>query len=134
MERITGNCLCGSVAFEVDDAFENFQLCHCTQCQKTTGSAHASSLFTAPESITWLSGEENIVRYDLDDRSISNAFCKQCGSRVPYLSRSGKVLVVVAGSLNSKPSISPRGNIFWEERAGWYDEAVAAEHYPHYIE
>ena len=46
-----------------------------------------------------------------------------------FRSLSGDVLAVPAGSLNEMPSISPKANIFWAERAGWYDKAVMAGHY-----
>ena len=134
MKKITGNCLCGTVTFEVEDDFQNFQLCYCTQCQKSTGSAHASNLFTDPKNITWHTGLEAIVRFDVEGRRISNSFCCKCGSRVPFLSLSGEVLAVPAGSLTDKPSISPKANIFWPERADWYDEALSANHYEKFID
>lgn len=133
MNKLTGNCLCGAVTFEIEDDFDHFQLCYCAQCQKTTGSAHASNLFTDPKNITWCAGTEHINRFDVEGRRISNAFCKKCGSRVPFLSLSGKVLALPAGSLNEKPAISPNANIFWPERAGWYDEALLAEHYEKFM-
>ncbi len=129
MKKLTGNCLCGAVSFEIVDDFHHFQLCHCTQCQKTTGTAHAANLFTDPANITWLTGTDDIVRYDVEGRRISNAFCRLCGSRVPFLSLSGNVLAVPAGSLNGTPSLSPGANIFWPERADWYDDALAATRY-----
>lgn len=134
MNKITGSCLCGAVTFEIEDVFDHFQLCHCTQCQKTTGSAHASNLFTDPKRITWLTGTEDIVRFDVDGRRISNAFCSKCGSRVPFLSLSGKILAVPAGSLDGTPTASPQANIFWPERAGWYDEALHAQRYETFID
>ena len=134
MKKLTGNCLCGIVTFEIENKFENFQLCYCIQCQKSTGSAHASNLFTDPKNITWHTGVEAIVRFDVEGRRISNVFCSNCGSRVPFLSRSGEVLAVPAGSLNGTPSISPKANIFWPERANWYDEALSASHYEKFIE
>ena len=134
MEKIGGSCLCGGVTFEIKNDFENFQWCHCTQCQKSTGTAHASNLFTSPENINWSSGEDLIVRFDVEGRRISNVFCKACGCRVPYLSGSGKALVVPAGCLDDVPSIVPQGNIFWSERASWYDHGVRSGHYDRYIE
>lgn len=134
MKKLTGNCLCGAVTFDIGDDFDLFQLCHCTQCQKTTGSAHASNLFTHPERITWHTGTENIVRFDVEGRRISNAFCGKCGSRVPFLSLSGETLAVPAGSLNGKPTLSPQANIFWPERAGWYDEALLAPHHDRFMD
>jgi hypothetical protein len=134
MKKLKGSCLCGAVTFEVNDEFKQFQLCHCIQCQKSTGSGNASNLLSSVKSITWHSGEELIVRYDLEGRSISNAFCGKCGSRVPYVSQSGELLVTPAGLLDEAPTILPQGNIFWPERAEWYDQAALAKPYDKFIE
>ena len=134
MSKLSGSCLCGVVSFEIENQFDHFQLCHCTQCQKTTGTAHASNLFTDPKHIRWLSGVDDIVRYDVEGRRISNAFCRHCGSRVPFLSLSGQILAVPAGSLDGQPAITPKANIFWPERAQWYDEALQAERYDQFAD
>lgn len=133
-EKISGSCLCGVVTFEIKNEFAHFQLCHCTQCQKMSGSAHASNLFTKPDYITWLSGEDGVHRYDVKGRKFSNAFCRECGSRVPFVSLSGRMLAVPAGSLDGEPNKSPQANIFWPERAAWYDEALQTPHFDRYIE
>lgn len=127
MSMVSGSCLCGSVQFECESTFQAFHLCHCEQCQKTTGSAHASNLFTDPANIKWTSGQENIRRYDVPGRSISSAFCMNCGSPVPYLSGSGKALVVPAGSLNGSVDAVPQDNIFWKEKASWYTAGIEAK-------
>ena len=129
MNLISGSCLCGSVKFECKNSFEQFHLCHCNQCQKTSGSAHVSNLFTEPDNIEWLCGIEKIKRYDVPGRTISTAFCIECGSPVPYLSASDESLLVPAGSLDATPNIAPQDNIFWTERAEWYDEGLLAKHY-----
>ena len=133
-EVLSGSCLCGTVTYEIRNEFDHFQLCHCTQCQKSTGSAHASNLFTSPEFITWHTGQTSIVRYDVEGRRISNVFCRHCGGRVPWLSLSGDVLAVPAGSLNGVPSISAKANIFWPERAQWYEDALDAPRYDTFAE
>ncbi len=126
MEKIQGSCLCGSVRFSCDNNFNQFHICHCRQCQKTSGSAHAANLFTAVDNITWLTGTALIRRYDLDDRAITSCFCQACGSPLPYLSGTGKALVVPAGSLDGQPNIAVDDHIFWAERACWYDAALAS--------
>jgi hypothetical protein len=50
-------------------------------------------------------------------------------NRITCLSKSGPSLIVPAGSLNENPDIAPQDNIFWSERAGWYDEGKSAIHY-----
>ena len=127
MSTISGSCLCGKVSFESEDDFKKFHFCHCIQCQKVTGSAHASNLFTVPSNIKWLSGLDSVKRFDVPGRAISNAFCNNCGSNVPYISRTGKALVVPAGSLNGSPNIEPDSHIFCSEKATWYDKAINAK-------
>lgn len=130
MSKITGSCLCGAVSFELDDNFQQFNLCHCKQCQRTTGSAHVSNLFTDSGNIRWIQGEDCVKRFDVPGRVISNAFCVECGSRLPYVSKSGKSLIVPAGTLDQAFSCNPEmANIFWAERADWYDSALKAEHH-----
>jgi hypothetical protein len=126
MKTISGSCLCGETRFSCEDRFSQFHWCHCTQCRKGSGSAHAANLFTEPGNIRWLAGQDNIRRYDVPGRTISSAFCIHCGSPMPYLSLSGKSLVVPAGSLDETPDIVPSDNIFWAERASWYEKGKAA--------
>ncbi|WP_422879843.1 GFA family protein [Nodosilinea nodulosa] len=101
-------------------------MCHCEQCRKRTGSAFASNILAKPADIAWLSGQDNIKRYDHPgDKSFTNSFCTECGSRLPYLSKSGN-LVIPAGSLDCDPTVRPDNNIFWEDRSSWYEDGITA--------
>jgi len=131
---ISGSCLCGEVSFECEDNFTQFHLCHCQQCQKATGSAHAANIFTSITNISWLTGENLVKRYDVPGRTISNAFCSQCGGAVPYVSGSGKALIVPAGCLDAVASIAPQDNIFCAEKATWYEQALATEKFEQFPE
>ena len=127
-KTLSGSCLCGRITYSVADNFETFHLCHCAQCQKATGSAHASNLFAKQNNFAWLTGEELLKRFDVPGRAISQAFCTECGSGLPYLTLSGSGLMVIpAGTLDQIPSTIPERHIFWHERADWYDQSLAAE-------
>ncbi|RBW42451.1 aldehyde-activating protein [Psychromonas sp. B3M02] len=127
MSSISGSCLCGKVYFESDNNFNEFHLCHCIQCQKVTGSAHAANIFTQPSNIKWLSGESLVKRFDVPGRAISTAFCEECGAPVPYLSRNKKDLIIPVGCLNGVPNITPQDNIFCSEKAEWYEQGLKAK-------
>lgn len=133
-EQISGSCLCGQITFSCMNSFFTFHLCHCSQCQKASGSAHVSNLFTDTGNIVWESGESLVRRYDLPGQTISVAFCENCGTPVPYVSKSDKALIVPAGSLDGEPSIEPQDHIFWSERAAWYERGVAAKKYAKFPE
>lgn len=133
-KRITGGCLCGEVKFTLEDKFSNFYFCYCEQCRKLTGSAHASNLFTDPENISWQQGEESTVRYDHPTRTFSHVFCSKCGSGLPYLSQSGKSLIVPAGSLDTEPSKQPDAQIFCAEQTEWHKAGIKAREFPGFPE
>ena len=128
----TGSCLCGRVKYGVRGNLGIFQYRHCSRCRKFTGSAFASNLFAAPDDFRWLAGEEFVRRYELDEaRHFATSFCKGCGSSLPWLAKSGRVVVVPAGTLDGDPGIRPFQNIFCGSRAVWYE---APESLPEYDE
>ncbi|WP_286261952.1 GFA family protein [Thalassotalea atypica] len=134
-DKISGSCLCGKVRSTVTGEFQRFYQCYCDRCQKKTGSAFASLMFTAPDNIEWHSGQEYIKRFDLPNAvRFSNCFCTECGSQVPYLSRDGAFLVVPAGYMEGEPNIRPSANIFWDERPCWFDEGKIAPTFKTYPE
>lgn len=120
-DKIKGSCLCGKVTFTVVNEFKQFHLCHCLQCRKITGSAHASNLFTRAENIEWTSGQALTQTFDHPDNNFRKVFCRECGSGLPYESRRIPVLIVPAGSLDEEPALEPLDHIFWHERAEWYN-------------
>ena len=117
---IKGSCLCGAVTFTLVKDFKAFHLCHCVQCRKITGSAHASNLFTAPENIEWTSGTDLVKTFDHPENNFRKVFCGECGSGLPYESRRIPMLIVPAGSLDDEPETEPADHLFWDEKAQWY--------------
>lgn len=128
MKKLNGGCLCGKVAYTVNDNFTAFYFCHCHQCQQITGSSHAANLLCAPEEITWLKGQDYIKRFEYPGRDFTKVFCQECGSGLPFKTQKGDSLIVPAGSLKQAASILPQQNIFWAERASWYNAGQQAEH------
>ena len=125
-QKIAGSCCCGSIEFTIKDKFSKFYFCHCLQCRKLTGSAHASNLFTSPENINWIKGKDKTKRYDHSERSFSKVFCVECGSGLPFLAQSGKYLIVPAGSLDDEPSKKLDAQIFCSEQAEWHKIGLEA--------
>lgn len=122
LDKIAGQCLCGAIQFEISGRASSFHLCYCSRCRHGTGSAHAANIFLAPDAIRWLSGAEQIQRFELPSaRSWAKQFCKVCGSAVPYVNRAGNFLVVPAGSLNDALPLRPDDRIFCADRSDWVD-------------
>ena len=125
MSNNYGSCLCGSVKFKITGDFESFYLCHCEHCQKDTGSAHAANLFSQSAELVWQAGETAISKFTLPGTRHSKSFCKLCGSALPNIQMGGALLVVPAGSLDSKFTIRPTAHIFTSSKAPWDSELEA---------
>jgi hypothetical protein len=118
---VHGSCLCGGVAFAVKLPFERFVHCHCSRCRKATGTAHATNAAVKADALEWLRGQELIVRYDLPTaRSFATSFCRQCGSPLPHLTRSGREAILPAGSFDDDLASGPQRHAFWDSRVNWY--------------
>lgn len=115
----TGSCLCGAVKFELEGEFKKFFLCHCSRCQKTSGSAHCANLFAPGAKLTWLSGEDKLSFYQLENTHFSRTFCSACGSNVPTDAKARDVVVVPAGCLDSEVDITPQAHIFMGSKGNW---------------
>lgn len=118
MTEHLGSCLCGTVRFKVEGAFDSFYLCHCQHCKKDTGSAHAANLFSHSAMLSWLSGADAVTSFTLPGTRHSRSFCKFCGSALPNTQASG-VFIVPAGSLDTEVSIVPTAHIFSSSKANW---------------
>ena len=134
IEKITGSCLCEKVTFQFTGPTKVFQYCHCSRCQKVTGSAHASNIIIAPEQFEWLTGEESVGRFELPEaKYFASSFCTNCGSSLPWVTQSGTAVVVPAGSLDDDPKVKPQHNIFYSDKAPWFvnvDELVKYDELP----
>ncbi len=128
-EVLTGGCLCGAVTYRVRAPYLKFAHCYCSRCRKATGTGHATNLYVDPGHFEWTSGETSAVRYDLmTAKSFATTFCKHCGSPLPHLTRSGKIMVIPAGSFDTAPDLKVQARIFWGSRAAWscVDDQVPA--------
>ena len=120
-KTISGSCLCGEVTYQFSGPVKVFQYCHCSRCQKFTGSAHASNIIIDPENFNWLSGEDAVGRFELKEaKHFATCFCKKCGSSLPWLTQSGRAYIIPAGTLDNDPGARPMHNIYYADKAPWY--------------
>ena len=131
-DTITGSCLCGSIKFELRPPFAAFRYCHCSRCQKASGSAHAANVFVPETQFRWLAGESLFKRFDLPSaKRFAVSFCPNCGTRVPHKVNTTQNMLIPAGVLDADPGARPDASIFWQSKAAWY---VAPQEMPRFDE
>jgi hypothetical protein len=116
---LTGGCLCGGVRFEVTEAPLSANYCHCTRCQRRTGSAASAQARIAPGSLRLLSGEELLGAFEPAD-GFAKVFCTSCGSAL--WSRdpdTGEPAGVRMGAFDQDPGVRPSSRQFVDYAAAW---------------
>jgi hypothetical protein len=118
---ISGTCLCGAVAFQIEGKFGPAGQCHCSKCRKVSGTDGNAVFYTAASSFRWLRGEDAIRRFPVPGgNGWASRFCGTCGSPAPHANQDGKIYFVPAGLLDDDPGF--RGyaaHIFVGSKAPW---------------
>ncbi|HEY2774035.1 MAG TPA: GFA family protein [Candidatus Binatia bacterium] len=116
-----GGCLCGSVRYRVDAEPLTVYACHCTDCQRRTGSVFGISMVLRRESVHVLSGELHAYRIVMPDgRTKNGRICSNCGSRLfgdPALAPA--LVVVQPGTLDDRSWVRPLAHIWTRSAQPW---------------
>jgi hypothetical protein len=116
---LTGGCLCEAVRFEVAPPLGRAGYCHCTRCQRRTGTAASAQVRVAPDAVRVTSGAD-AVRGWTPARGFTKEFCSQCGaqlwSRNPD---SGEVFSVRMSAFDADPGVKPSFRQFVADAAAW---------------
>jgi hypothetical protein len=116
-----GGCLCGGVRFEVSEPLVSSGYCHCTRCQRRTGTAASVSARIAPGSLRVVSGDE-LIRTYVPDEGFAKVFCSACGSALWSRHRDDSDFISIRlGAFDEDPGIRPEYRQFVAYAAAWED-------------
>jgi hypothetical protein len=116
---LTGGCLCGGVRFEVIEPLLGAGYCHCTRCQRRTGTAASASARIAPGSLRILQGEELVRSYEPAD-GFAKEFCGFCGSALwSRHPEDPDVIGVRLGAFDGDPGVRPAYRQYVDYAACW---------------
>jgi hypothetical protein len=114
---ITGGCNCGAVRFEVTEPFQASMYCHCTRCQRRTGTSASVNGRTTPDAFRIVEGEDQIRVWDPPGGGAAKHFCGDCGSAL--FSRSPDSIGVRLGAVDGDPGIRPSYRQYTAYAAAW---------------
>lgn len=104
MVRHEGGCLCGTVRYAVTAEPVRVTICHCTFCQRATGSAYLVEPIFAAEHVTFIADPPN--RYEHRSKGSGKIvhvhFCARCGTKLALtFERFPGSIGVYAGTLDA---------------------------------
>jgi hypothetical protein len=116
---LQGGCLCGAVRFEITAPLLSAGYCHCTRCQRRTGTGSSANGRVPREGFRMLQGAERLRAF-APPTGVPKLFCVSCGSALfsgdPF---SDREVAVRLGTLDGDPGIRPQYRQFTDNAAVW---------------
>ena len=116
----SGGCLCGGVRFELTEPAPVAGYCHCTRCQRRTGTAASPQARIPPGALRVTSGQGLVRAYSPGDGGFEKLFCSGCGSAL--FSRHPErheVMSVRLGALDEDPGLQMQWRQYVDYAAPW---------------
>jgi len=117
-----GGCLCGTVRYCVTGKPLRAYICHCTFCQRRTGSAFAFLHWYEEEQVELIGDGLTIYEHTVDDttRWFRLHFCKRCGTTVIGTNeRRPSVRMIMAGTFDEPNWIEPQRHVWTRSAQHW---------------
>ncbi|MDD9909934.1 MAG: GFA family protein [Ahrensia sp.] len=113
-----GSCLCGTVKYRVNGPLRDVVACHCQQCRKQSGHFYAATDCADDDLIIENGG--SLAWYSSSDFA-KRGFCNGCGSNLFWRRNGSNQTSILAGSLDSDPSIRLTRHIFCADKGTYYE-------------
>lgn len=116
----SGQCLCGAVRINVNGVPVRMAQCHCTDCQRASGTGHMSNAIFNEADVT-ITGETKSFTVTTDNgNAYARHFCPACGARMFAVNsgRPGMILVAV-GVLDDSSWFEPEVVLYTRSRPHW---------------
>jgi hypothetical protein len=93
-------------------------VCHCTECQRQSGSASGMNLAVAPAAFKLRSGALKTFGVRCDSGRIKTcAFCPECGTRIYHQTANG--MSIKADTLDDTSWLKPDGHYWTSRKQSW---------------
>ena len=110
---VTGGCLCGGVRFELTEPARQAGYCHCTRCQRRTGTGSSVQARIDGSTLRLLRGEQLVKAWRHPDGGFEKCFCSECGSHLFSRNPEHPVeLTVRMGAFDGDPGVRPSWRAF----------------------
>ncbi|EIW81588.1 hypothetical protein CONPUDRAFT_105019 [Coniophora puteana RWD-64-598 SS2] len=127
-KQYTGGCLCRANRYEITPSRRlEIDVCHCIDCQKSSGSAFAANIRVSSSEFRLTKGGTPDVlgafhsRNTLSGNEVVRHFCTKCGSPI-YGNATGfdEVVVITSGTMDA-PSEEwvPKAEHFCKDKRTW---------------
>lgn len=118
---LRGGCFCGALRYELSVPPLMIYNCHCTNCQKITGSAFTVAATVLEGALAFTKGAPKRVSWKADSGNERfGLFCGECGSRIANgQAPTNGLLSLRAGTFDDTSWVEPVGDIWTKSAQPW---------------
>ena len=119
--KVHGQCHCGAIRYEAEVDPARAQACHCTDCQRLSGSPYRVSVPAPRESFVLLSGNPRIYVKTADSgNKRAQAFCPECGSPVYSAAPTDpQAYMLRVGTIRQRKQLQPKAQQWCRSALDW---------------
>jgi hypothetical protein len=119
--HVTGACHCGQIRYEAEIDLAAVSICHCTDCQKITGSSFRVNVPAKKENFKMLAGvPKTYVKTAESGAKRLQAFCEHCGTSIYATTEvDQKVFGLRVGALDQRQQLVPQKQIWCDSAMPW---------------
>lgn len=107
--KVSGGCHCGNIRYDAEIDPARIGICHCTDCQKLTGTAYRVSVRTPAAQVRFTGGEPNFyVKVAHSGARRAHAFCPNCGAPIYATNEDDRsFLTLRVGGIDQRQELMP---------------------------
>ena len=127
--QVHGSCHCGTIRYEAVVDPDRTAICHCTDCQKLTGSAYRVSVPAEGGSFRLIQGEPSVyVKVGDSGSKRAQAFCPNCGSPLyTYDADNPTGFGLRVGCIDERASLVPKRQKWCRSALRWTESLAGLE-------
>lgn len=116
----SGGCLCGAVRFVLTETPGAASYCHCTRCQRRTGTGASAQARIDGRTLRLLSGAGSVKAWRHPDGGFEKLFCEECGAHLFSRNPDDPTQMSVRlGAFDRDPGVRPSWRQFVAYAAPW---------------
>jgi len=116
-DKVTGQCFCGAIRFEVEAPEKFACYCYCESCQRAAGAPVVALASYEKESFKINTGS---MHWHHSSPGVTRGICSECGSSISYENenRPGDIDITL-NCLDDPTSPTLRAHIWTEDKQPW---------------
>ena len=121
--KIDGRCHCGNISFEAEVDPAAVAICHCTDCQRLSGSAFRANVAVAASHFVMRGEPKSYIKTAESGTKRRHAFCGECGTPIYACAiENPQNYSLRIGTITQRAAFTPHRQIWQRSALPWVND------------